>query len=294
MAQIQVLSKETIDKIAAGEVVERPSSVVKELLENAVDAKATAITVEIKEGGISLLRVTDNGCGIDKEQVPLAFLRHATSKIRTADDLSRIVSLGFRGDALSSIAAVSRMELITKTKEDLTGIRYLIEGGQEVETEEVGAPEGTTIIVRNLFFNTPVRKKFLKHPQTEGGYISDLMEHMAMSNPQISFKYMNNGQLRFHTSGNGNLQEIIYRIYGKDVSNALVPIDIQKEGIHMHGFLGRPEINRANRNFEIYFVNGRFIKSSLIGKAIEEGYRKYVMQHKFPCRIAFPYRIRRN
>ena len=205
MAQIQVLSKETIDKIAAGEVVERPSSVVKELLENAVDAKATAITVEIKEGGISLLRVTDNGCGIDKEQVPLAFLRHATSKIRTADDLSRIVSLGFRGEALSSIAAVSRMELITKTKEDLTGIRYLIEGGQEVETEEVGAPEGTTIIVRNLFFNTPVRKKFLKHPQTEGGYISDLMEHMAMSNPQISFKYMNNGQLRFHTSGNGNL-----------------------------------------------------------------------------------------
>ena len=285
MAQIQVLSKETIDKIAAGEVVERPSSVVKELLENAVDAKATAITVEIKEGGISLLRVTDNGCGIDKEQVPLAFLRHATSKIRTADDLSRIVSLGFRGEALSSIAAVSRMELITKTKEDLTGIRYLIEGGQEVETEEVGAPEGTTIIVRNLFFNTPVRKKFLKHPQTEGGYISDLMEHMAMSNPQISFKYMNNGQLRFHTSGNGNLQEIIYRIYGKDVSNALVPIDIQKEGIHMHGFLGRPEINRANRNFEIYFVNGRFIKSSLIGKAIEEGYRKYVMQHKFPFAV---------
>ena len=285
MAQIHVLSKETIDKIAAGEVVERPSSVVKELLENAVDAGAGAITVEIKEGGISFIRVTDNGCGIDNGQVPLAFLRHATSKIQTAEDLSRIVSLGFRGEALSSIAAVSRLELITKTKETLTGIRYLIEGGEEVETEEVGAPDGTTVIVRNLFFNTPVRKKFLKHPQTEGGYISDLLEHMAMSNPQISFKYMNNGQLRFHTSGNGNLQEIIYRIYGKDISNGLIPIDVKEQGIHMWGFLGKPEINRANRNFEIYFVNGRFIKSSIIGKAIEEGYRKYVMQHKFPFAV---------
>ena len=285
MAQIRVLSKETIDKIAAGEVVERPSSVVKELLENAVDAGAGSVTVEIKEGGISFIRVTDNGCGIDKDQVPLAFLRHATSKIHTADDLSRIVSLGFRGEALSSIAAVSRMELITKTKEDLTGIRYLIEGGQEVETEEIGAPCGTTIIVRNLFFNTPVRKKFLKHPQTEGGYISDLMEHMAMSHPRISFKYINNGQLRFHTSGNGNLQEIIYRIYGKEIANALVPVDVQEHGIRMYGFLGKPEINRSNRNFEIYFVNGRFIKSGLIGKAIEEGYRKYVMQHKFPFAV---------
>lgn len=282
MAQIHILSEETIDKIAAGEVVERPSSVVKELLENAVDAKATAITVEIKEGGISFIRVTDNGSGIDKEQVPLAFLRHATSKINTAEDLSHIISLGFRGEALSSICAVSRMELITKTKDSLTGIRYLIEGGKEVEIEEIGAPEGTTVLVRNLFFNTPVRKKFLKSPQTEGGYISDLMEHMAMSHPQISFKYVNNGQLRFHTSGNGNLQEIIYRIYGRDVSNALASIDIEEQGIHMYGFLGKPEINRANRNFEIYFVNGRFIKSSLIGKAIEEGYRKYVMQHKFP------------
>ena len=259
MAQIRVLSKETIDKIAAGEVVERPSSVVKELLENAVDAKASAVTVEIKEGGISFIRVTDNGCGIDRDQVPIAFVRHATSKIQTAEDLSHIVSLGFRGEALSSIAAVSRMELITKTPETLTGIRYLIEGGEEVETEEIGAPAGTTIIVRNLFFNTPVRKKFLKSPQTEGGYISDLMEHMAMANPHISFKYVNNGQLRFHTAGNGNLQEIIYRIYGKDISKALVP--------------------------EIYFINGRFIKSGIIGKAIEEGYRNYLMQHKFPFAV---------
>lgn len=285
MAQIHILSKETIDKIAAGEVVERPSSVVKELLENAVDAKASAITVEIKEGGISFIRVTDNGCGIDREQVPLAFLRHATSKIHTAEDLSHIISLGFRGEALSSIAAVSRMELITKTEETLTGIRYLIEGGEEVESEEIGAPNGTTILVRNLFYNTPVRKKFLKAPQTEGGYISDLMEHMAMAHPHISFKYVNNGQLRFHTAGNGNLQEIIYRIYGKDISKALLPLDIREQGIHMYGFLGKPEINRANRNFEIYFVNGRFIKSSLIGKAIEEGYRKYLMQHKFPFAV---------
>lgn len=285
MAQIHVLSKETIDKIAAGEVVERPSSVVKELLENAVDAGATAVTAEIKEGGISFIRVTDNGCGMERTQVPKAFLRHATSKISTAEDLSHIMSLGFRGEALSSIAAVARLELITKTRDELTGFHYRIEGGQEIESEEVGAPDGTTILVRNLFFNTPVRKKFLKQPQTEGGYISDLMEHMAMANPGISFQYINNGQTRFHTSGNGSLQEIIYRIYGRDIASSLIPIEAAEEGIHMSGFLGKPEINRANRNFEIYFVNGRFIKSNLIGKAIEEGYQKYVMQHKFPFAV---------
>lgn len=285
MTQINLLSKETIDKIAAGEVVERPSSVVKELLENAVDAGATAVTVEIKEGGISFIRVTDNGCGIDKNQVPKAFLRHATSKISSAEDLIHILSLGFRGEALSSIAAVSRMELITKTKQELTGLRYVIEGGMEKDVEEIGAPEGTTIIVRNLFFNTPVRKKFLKQPQTEGSYISDLMEHMAMSNPGVSFKYVNNGQTRFHTSGNGQLQEIIYRIYGREISSALIPVDVSEKGIRMYGFLGKPEINRANRNFEIYYVNGRFIKSNIISKAIEEGYRKYVMQHKFPFAV---------
>lgn len=282
MAQINVLSKDTIDKIAAGEVVERPSSVVKELLENAIDAGASVITVEIKEGGIAFIRVTDNGCGIEKSQVPKAFLRHATSKITTIEDLMHIMSLGFRGEALSSIAAVSRLELITKVKNELTGIRYLIEGGLEKETEEIGAPDGTTIMVRNIFFNTPVRKKFLKQPQTEGGYVSDLMEHMAMSNPHISFKYVNNGQTRFYTSGNGNLQEIIYRIYGKDISASLIPVNVEENGIHMYGFIGKPEINRANRSFEIYFVNGRFIKSNIIGKAIEEGYKKYVMQHKFP------------
>ncbi|TCL58581.1 DNA mismatch repair protein MutL [Kineothrix alysoides] len=282
MAQINVLSKDTIDKIAAGEVVERPASVVKELLENAIDAGASVVTVEIKEGGISLIRVTDNGCGIDKSEVSKAFLRHATSKINSVEDLMHIASLGFRGEALSSIAAVSKLELITKTKDELTGIRYAIEGGWEKESEEIGAPNGTTILVRNLFFNTPVRKKFLKQPQTEGSYVSDLMEHMALSNPGVSFKYINNGQTRFYTSGNGNLQEIIYRIYGKDISSSLIPVDISENGIHMSGFIGKPEINRANRSFEIYFVNGRFIKSGIIGKAIEEGYKKYVMQHKFP------------
>ncbi|NLL76722.1 MAG: DNA mismatch repair endonuclease MutL [Clostridiales bacterium] len=282
MPQINLLSKDTIDKIAAGEVVERPASVVKELLENAVDAGASVITVDIKEGGISFIRVTDNGGGIDKSEVPKAFLRHATSKISTVEDLAHIASLGFRGEALSSIAAVSKLELITKTRQELTGIRYVIEGGSKKESEEIGAPDGTTIIVRNLFFNTPVRKKFLKQPQTEGGYVSDLMEHMAMSNPNVSFKYINNGQTRFHTSGNGSLQEIIYRIYGKDISSSLLPVDIEEHGIHMSGFIGKPEINRANRSFEIYFVNGRFIKSNIIGKAIEEGYKKYVMQHKFP------------
>lgn len=285
MAQINVLSKETIDKIAAGEVVERPCSVVKELLENAVDAGATAVTAEVKEGGISFIRVTDNGCGIEKSEVPKAFLRHATSKISTAEDLFRIQSLGFRGEALSSIAAVSQLEIITKTADELTGTRCLLDGGLSREIEEVGAPDGTTVLVRNLFFNTPVRRKFLKQPQTEGSYISDLMEHMALSHPQVSFQYINNGHVRFHTSGSGRLEEIIYRIYGRDIAGSLIPVDVEENGIHMYGYLGKPEINRSNRNFEIYFVNGRFIKSSVIGKALEEGYKKYVMQHKFPFAV---------
>lgn len=285
MATINLLSKDTIDKIAAGEVVERPASVVKELVENAVDAGADAVTVEIKDGGISFIRVTDNGCGIEKSEVPRAFLRHATSKIRSAEDLSGIMSLGFRGEALSSIAAVSQLELVTKTKEELTGLRFRLDGGEEKETEEVGAPDGTTLIVRNLFFNTPARRKFLKQPQTEGGYVSELMEHMALSNPQVSFQYINNGRVRFHTSGNGELREVIYRIYGRDIAAALIPVDEEENGIHMYGFLGKPEINRSNRGFELYFVNGRFIKSAVIGKAIEEGYRRYVMQHKFPFAV---------
>lgn len=285
MAEIQILSNETIDKIAAGEVVERPASVVKELVENAIDAGATAVTVEIKEGGISLIRVTDNGFGIDKQHIRTAFLRHATSKIRSVEDLLACTSLGFRGEALSSIAAVSQVEFMTKTKESLTGVRYVIEGTAEKELEDIGAPEGSTIVVRNLFFNTPARRKFLKTAQTEGSYVSDLMEHLAMSKPEISFKYVNNGQMKFHTSGNKDLKEIIYRIYGKDIIDALLTVTYQCEDVTIHGFLGKPTINRANRNFENYFVNRRYIKSDLVSKAIEEGYKPFLMQHKFPFAV---------
>ena len=282
MAQIHVLDSETIDKIAAGEVVERPSSVVKELVENAIDAGATAITVEARDGGIEFLRIADNGSGMEASQIRTAFLRHATSKIASAEDLSRISSLGFRGEALSSIAAVSKVEVITRTADALTGIRYVCEGAVEKSYEEVGAPQGTTFIMRNLFFNTPVRRKFLKQPATEGGYITDLCEHLALSRPDISFKFQLNGQLKFHTSGNGDLKEVIYRIYGRDVAASLVPVQAVRDGIRIEGYLGKPVLVRSNRNFEIYFINGRFIRSQLMAKAIEEGYREYLMQHKFP------------
>lgn len=293
MPVINLLSQSTIDKIAAGEVVERPLSVVKELTENAIDAGADAITVEIKDGGISLIRVTDNGCGIEKDQVKKAFLRHATSKITSIDDLDYVSSLGFRGEALSSIAAVSQMEVITKTPKELTGIRYAIAGGCEEDLEEIGAPNGTTFLVRNLFYNTPVRKKFLKQPQTEGGYVSDMMEHLALSHPEIAIKFVQNGQIKFHTSGNNNLKEVIYRIYGKEITETIVPFEMETAGIgekemKVSGFLGKPEINRSNRNFETYFVNGRFVKNDILTKAIEEGYRPYLMQHKFPfCVLHF-------
>lgn len=280
--QIHILDSETIDKIAAGEVVERPSSVVKELVENAIDAGATAITVEAKDGGIEFIRVTDNGAGIEREQIRTAFLRHATSKIDNADDLTKIASLGFRGEALSSIAAVSKVEVITKRRENLTGTRILLEGAIEKSFEEIGAPDGTTFIMRNLFYNTPVRRKFLKQPATEGGYIADLMEHLALSRPDISFKFVLGNQTRFHTSGNGDLREVIYRIYGREIANALVPIQKEQNGIRIEGYLGKPILVRSNRNFEIYYINGRFIKSNVIAKAIEEGYKEYLMQHKFP------------
>ncbi|MCH5260176.1 MAG: DNA mismatch repair endonuclease MutL [Lachnospiraceae bacterium] len=288
MAAINILDNRTIDKIAAGEVVERPSSVVKELVENAIDAGAGAVTVEIKDGGTTLIRVTDNGSGIEKSQIHNAFLRHATSKITSADDLTELVSLGFRGEALASIAAVSMVELISKTPQELTGTRYVIEGGVEKEQEEIGAPDGTTVLVRNLFFNTPPRKKFLKQPQTEGSYVADLMEHLAMSNPGVSFKFIMNGQTKFYTTGNNELSEIIYRIYGKEISNELIPLHYSEEGISIDGLLGKSVILRANRNYEIFYVNGRYIKSTLISKAIEEGYREYLMQHKFPfCVLHF-------
>lgn len=288
MAKINILDHQTIDKIAAGEVVERPASVVKELVENAIDAGAGAVTVEIREGGTTLIRVTDNGSGIEKSEVGNAFLRHATSKISTADDLTRVVSLGFRGEALASIAAVSQVEMITRTAQDLTGLRFVIEGGIEREREEIGAPQGTTLLVRNLFYNTPPRKKFLKQPRTEGSYVADLMEHLAMSNPAVSFKFLQNGQTRFYTTGSGDLKEIAYRIYGRDVSEALMPFFCEFPGVCVKGLLGKPVVNRANRSYEIFYINGRYIRSRLIGNAVEEGYREYLMQHKFPfCILHF-------
>ena len=287
MPTIQLLDQATIDKIAAGEVVERPSSVVKELVENAIDAKATAVTVEIKEGGISFIRITDNGCGIEKNQIPLAFLRHSTSKIRCVEDLLSVSSLGFRGEALSSIAAVAQVELITKTYGDLTGTRYVIEGSKEIACEEIGAPEGTTFLVKNLFFNTPARRKFLKTAQTEGGYIADLMERMALSHPNVSFKFINNGQTKLHTSGNGNKKDLIYHVFGRDITSSLIEIKQKTDLFEIDGFIGKPNVSRGNRNYENYFINGRYIKSALLSKAIEEGYKGFMMQHQYPFCVLY-------
>ena len=279
---IQVLDQSTINQIAAGEVVERPASVVKELMENAIDAGATAITVEIRDGGIGFIRITDNGCGIDRKELPLAFLRHSTSKIRTAEDLLTVSSLGFRGEALSSIAAVSQVELITKTPESLTGSRYQIEGGKEKSLEEVGAPDGTTFISRNLFFNTPARRKFLKTAATEGAHVADLVEKIALSHPEISIRLIVNNQNKIHTSGNHNLKDIIYTIYGRELTANLIPLTLETEMFRVKGFIANPSVARGNRNYESYFINGRYIKSGLISKAIEDGYKSYMMQHKYP------------
>lgn len=287
MSKINLLNQETIDKIAAGEVIERPSSVVKELVENAIDAGSTAITVEIKEGGISFIRITDNGCGIAQDEVSLAFLRHSTSKIKSAEDLLCVRSLGFRGEALSSIAAIARVELITKTAEALTGTRYQIEGSREISVEEIGAPDGTTFLVRDLFFNTPARRKFLKTPQTEGTYISDMLEKLALSHPDISFKYINNNQTRLHTSGNGNRKDLIYHIYGRDIAASLMEVQYEGEYFSMSGYIGKPVINRGNRNYENYFINGRYIKSVLLSKAIEEAYKSFLMQHQYPFTVLY-------
>lgn len=285
MANILCLDQETINKIAAGEVVDRPSSIVKELMENAIDAGSSSITVEIKDGGTSFIRITDNGCGIEKDDIRVAFLRHSTSKIKNVKDLLSISTLGFRGEALSSIGAVAMVELITKTKRDMTGIRYVFEGGIEKSFEEVGVPDGTTFIVRNLFYNTPARKKFMKSNTTEGAYINDIVERIALSNPHISIKFISNGQNKLHTNGNGNLKDVIYAIYGKDISSNLLEIDTENEFLKIKGFIGKPVISRGNRNYETYFINGRYIKSSIISKGIENGYGNFLMQHKYPFTV---------
>lgn len=287
MPQIALLSQETIDKIAAGEVIERPSSVVKELVENAIDAGSSAVTVEIKEGGISFIRISDNGCGIEREQIPLAFLRHSTSKIKSVEDLFTVTSLGFRGEALSSIAGVSQVELITKTNGDFTGSRYLIEGSKEVSLEEIGAPDGTTFIIRNLFYNTPARKKFLKSAQTEGTYIHELMQRMILSHPDVAFKFIMNNQVKLQSSGNGNIKDIIYHLYGRDITKALLPIAHESELFKVSGFIGKPMISRGNRGYELYFVNGRFIRSQILSKAIEDAFKPFLMQHQYPFTVLY-------
>lgn len=282
MAEIQLLDQKTIDNIAAGEVIERPASVVKELVENAIDAKATAVTVEIKDGGMTLMRVTDNGCGIPKEEVKTAFLRHATSKIRTVEDLVCVSSLGFRGEALSSISAVGQVEVITKTAGAFSGVSYKIFGGEEQGFDEIGAPDGTTFLVRNLFYNTPARRKFLKSPVTEAGYVEQIMVHMALSHPDVAFKFIHNSKNKMYTSGNGNVKDIIYHLYGREVAGALLPICVESQTAKVDGYIGKPFISRGNRNYESYFINGRYIKSKIIYKAVEDGYKTFTMAHKYP------------
>ena len=285
--EIQVLSKNTIDQIAAGEVIERPASVVKELTENAIDAGASAISVEIKKGGISEIRITDNGCGIPVKQIHTAFLRHATSKLREAKELDSIHSLGFRGEALSSIAAVSMVTMITKASEEDFGSQFMIEGGEEGELQEIGAPDGTTFIVRNLFYNTPARKKFLKSQQTESGHVQSMMEHLALSHPEISFRFSTDGRERLQTSGNGKIEDVVYQIFGREIVKNLLPIEQKTEYYSLKGFLGNYTVNRGNRDFENFFVNGRLVEDKILRKAVEEGYRGFLMQHQFPFAVLF-------
>ena len=284
---IKVLDQHTIDKIAAGEVIERPSSIVKELVENSIDAGATRVTVEITDGGTSLIRVTDNGAGIDESDVRKAFMSHATSKLDNVDDLLNISSLGFRGEALSTISAVSKVEMITKTHESLTGTRYVIEGGKELEMTSIGAPDGTTIISREIFYNTPARLKFLKTNMTEGSYINDMMTHIALSNPDVAIKLISGGKVIIDTQGDGRLKETIYSLYGKEIARALLDVDYKDENIKVTGYIGKPFLSKGNRGFENYFVNGRFIKSPVVNRAIEEAYKTYIMVHKFPYTALF-------
>lgn len=280
--KIAVLEKSTIDKIAAGEVVERPSSVVKELVENAIDAGASAITVEIKDGGKSYIRITDNGCGIPEDELSVAFMRHSTSKLRDASELADIHTLGFRGEALSSISAVSRVEMITKPADTLMGVRYVIEGSKEVSLDKIGAPDGTTIMVYQLFFNTPARKKFLKTDTTEASYISELMERLALSHPDISFCFISNKKEKIHTSGNGNLMDTIYQIYGRLIASNLLAVEKETDLLKVSGFIGNSNVARGNRSLENFYINGRYIKSPLLSKSVEEGYVGYLMQHQYP------------
>ena len=282
MNTIEILDKNTIDKIAAGEVVERPASIVKELVENSIDSGASAMNIEIKDGGISFIRITDNGSGLEADQIKKAFLRHSTSKLRSVEDLTTIHSLGFRGEALSSISAISKVELITKVSGSLTGVRYVIEGGEEKTYQEIGAPDGTTIIIRDVFYNTPARKKFLKSPGTEGSYIASLVERLALSHPDISFNYIQNNATKLHTAGNGSVKDIAYSVFGKEITGNMIPINVDNGYMRLMGYVCKPIVSRGNRNYENYFVNGRFVKNNIITKGIEDAYKSYMMQHRYP------------
>ena len=281
MGNIVLLDELTINKIAAGEVIERPASVIKEMVENSIDAGATNITVEIKNGGISYIKVTDNGKGIAQDDLEIAFERHATSKIRTADDLNTVTSMGFRGEALASIAAISNVEMISKTKEQETGYKIVVEGGDVLEQEEVGCQTGTSITVRNLFFNTPVRYKFLKKDYTESGYIEDAITRIALVNPNIAIKLINTGKTVIQTNGNGDLKSVIYSIYGKDVANGIMEVSYQYEDIKISGVIGKPEIARSNRSNQLFFVNKRYIKDKTLTAATEQAYKGLIPIGKF-------------
>ncbi len=287
MPRINVLPKAVAELIAAGEVVERPASVVKELVENAIDAKATSVSVEIKNGGIKYIRVTDNGCGILREDVKTAFISHATSKIQSADDLNSIFTLGFRGEALPSVAAVSRLSVLTKTAEEEIGTSFVIEGGQAGETEDAGCPDGTTIIVRDLFFNTPARMKFLKRDITEGGYVADIITKTALSHPEIKFSFIKDGKPVLSTPGNGDLLSTVYSLFGKDIADALIECSYELEGIKVHGYISRPLNNRPNRNMQFFFVNGRFVRIPAAVPALDEAYKNRIMVGKFPMCFLF-------
>lgn len=281
MGSIVLLDDLTINKIAAGEVIERPASAIKEMLENSIDAGATNIIIEIKNGGISYIRITDNGKGIANDDLDMAFERHATSKIRSAEDLNTIKSMGFRGEALASIAAISKVEMISRTSSQPNGYRVIVEGGNILEKSETGAPIGTTIIVTDLFYNTPVRYKFLRKDFTEAGYIEDAVSRIALSHPEIAIKLINSGRTVIQTNGNGDLKTTIYSIYGKDIANSVIDVDYKADDIHIYGVIGKPEIARSNRANQIFFINKRYVKDKTLSSAVERAYKDIISSGKF-------------
>ena len=282
MGKIHKLSPQLADMIAAGEVVERPASAVKELVENAIDARATQILVEIKNGGITFMRVTDNGCGMNPEDAPTAFLRHATSKISTAEDLGGIVTMGFRGEALAAISAVSKIDLLTKSQEAAEGTAVRVEAGNVLDVAPAGCPQGTTIIVRDLFYNTPARMKFLKRDSVEGSFIAGAVQRQALSHPEIAFRFIRDGKPELNTPGDGKLLSAIYAAMGRQATKEMVEVRGTSEGITVQGYVGKPTANRGSRSYQHFFINGRYVKSRMMSSALEEAYKNQMMVGRFP------------